>query len=115
MAKARGIAFRRARKADRARPRHGSVVTYTLAAVANKLRVTCAVPVVVSGMPRITASGGAHVGAELPVSVTVVNPITFDLGYAHNVAAMDTVGVPSYDKAVRSQSSGFLKASQAVV
>jgi hypothetical protein len=87
----------------------------TLSAVANKLRVVCAESISMNGIPQIVASGGAHVGDELPTACTMINPTTFDLTYTHSVATDDAITVPTADPAARGRTGAYIAATTTVV
>lgn len=100
--KSRRVAF------DRSMPRAGSDATITLSVSSAKLRCTSNVPISISDIPRILATGGAHSGNTYPTAVTVVSPLVFDCTYAAAVAVADVITIPERDPAIRTPSGGYM-------
>lgn len=106
---------RKRKQADPSNRPRPNDMTVVLSAATNKLRVVCSEIISLSGIPQIAASGGAHVGTELPTAVTSVGPNTFDLTYAHNVASADDITIPTTDPAARGRTGSYLAALSAPV
>lgn len=87
----------------------------TLEVTADKLRITVPFQIAVNGIPQIGLSGGAHVGTEMPTSVTPSGVNSVDLGYAHIADADDACHIPSRDPGIRGPQGQYLAAALTVL
>lgn len=82
-------------------------ITWTASIVATKARLTCSLPVSISGVPTgITNEGVAC------TAVTQVSAQVFDLTYAAAVVSTDVLIVPAGVPQIRAASGGTLAAGQ---
>lgn len=96
MASTQGFNYTRKRKqADPSNRPEAPDVAVTLTVSSTKLRVTCPIPMSVTGLPQIAATGGAHTGTAYPTAVSVVSPTVFDLTYAASVATGNVITIGS--------------------
>lgn len=79
-------------------------LTWTASIVANKLRMTLALPFNYVSIPQVTVQGVA------PTAFTQISATVFDLTYAANVVTTNVVVVPANDPGIRGAAGGFLNA-----
>ena len=75
-----------------------------------KLRVTVPANMSLNGTPQVAATGGAHIGTEVPLLVAVISPTILELTYAHAIATGDSIVYPAHDPAVRFAAGAYVAA-----
>lgn len=82
-----------------------AALTWTASIVATKARIVLNLPYASSGLPT-----GITVQGQPPTSITQVNAVTFDLGYAASVVTTNVLVVPQNVQQIRGAAGGYLSA-----